>query len=183
MTTHLFEPYFSVLRHVDVIVCRVGGVGRSYLALARGVVNAEARQVGLDGGGGGGDAAQLAHCGAGRGCLLEVYQRRARRAIHAHRRSRAASRHRTQHLHTTHHRLTITTHPPPSHRHERSVSSPALIDNHAAPMIEAVTFYKDACDTDTSFGTCHTTPCERPRKGMQTDISRFTASACIALPG
>lgn len=75
-----------------------------YLALARGVVDAEARQVGLGGGGGAGDAAQLAHGGAGGGRLLEVHERRARRAVHAHRRGLAATRHRAQHLHTTHHR-------------------------------------------------------------------------------
>lgn len=68
-----------------------------YLALARGVVDTEARMVGL-GGDGGGDAAQLAHGRAGRRRLLEVHQRRARRAVHAHRRRAAAARHRAQHL-------------------------------------------------------------------------------------
>lgn len=56
----------------------------SHLALARGIVDTESRVVGLGGGDGGSDAAELADRGAGGRGLLEVDQRRARRAVHAH---------------------------------------------------------------------------------------------------
>lgn len=54
--------------------------------------------VGFGGGGAGRDAAQLADGGAGGARLLEVHQRRAGRAVHAHRRGGAAPGHRAQHL-------------------------------------------------------------------------------------
>lgn len=69
-----------------------------HLTLARRVVNTEARMVRLGGGHGSRHAAQFAHGRAGRRRLLEVHQRRTRRAVHAHRRGAAAPRHRGQHL-------------------------------------------------------------------------------------
>lgn len=79
-----------------------------------GVVGRGLRGVGGVGGlaGRGGYAAQLAHGGAGGRRLLEVHQRRARRAVHAHRRRRAAPRDRAQHLRPYPSPVTHATHLP-----------------------------------------------------------------------